>query len=153
VTRHVGHPALVDRVVARTPTLTVAIGRVVVDPDGVAFELVAQERRLPGDRPRRGAMDELHAVVPGQGVMDHFPMPFPGGVERGAGSGSADGLVRFDHRVPGLPATGDLELVVRAPSHDVDVTVVLDGDALRRAAACATPLWPEEGDAAIRSGR
>jgi hypothetical protein len=155
VTRWIGHPAPLDHVVARTPTLTVGLGCVVVDPGGVGFELVAVERRLPGDRPRNDAASELFVqrrrVRPRFGGRSGFAAGDPD--VRGGGGSSRNGCYRSAWYVHGLPARGDLKLIVTAHSHGVHANVVLDGDALRRAAACATPLWPDGGEAAIRSGR
>ena len=146
MSRYAGHPVPLDRVVARTPTLTVGLGRVVVDPDGVAFQVVAEERRLPRDRPRVAATDQLFirradAPRPSDDEPGFGSLAWTG-VEGGGGH-SRGGFLRSDWYVRGVPAEGDLELVVTVWSHDVDVVVVLDGDVLRRAAACATPLWGE----------
>jgi hypothetical protein len=130
-------------VVARTPSVVVAVDRLVAYPTG--FELGLTVRT--SDAPVHGSFDEIHRrswsgtrAFPSEslevtvgGDLTLFPM---------SGSGTQ---TRFDQRywVAPLPPPGPLALAVVWPSRGLAETGVdLDGRAIVEAAERAETLWP-----------
>ena len=138
-----GQPVPTLVVVARGPSLVVAVDRVVAYPTGFELGVTARTR----DEPVHGSFDAGHrrrwggtAAFPGESLQ----------VRVGAGltvlpvSGSGT-QARFDQRywVAPLPSPGPLPIVVEWPARGLGETrVELDGVAIVDAAGRAETLWP-----------
>ena len=137
-----GQPVPTQVIIARTPTVVVAVDRVVAYPSG--FELGVTVR--PQDEPVPGSFDTGHrrtwggtAAFAGQSLvvrLDGNLTVFPV-----SGSGTQ---TRFDQRfwVMPLPPPGPVGVIVEWPARDLPAARAdLDGSAIVDAAARAETLW------------
>jgi hypothetical protein len=149
----------VNRLLARTPDLAVAIIGVQAYTTGIAFELAARAREgaVPGlDRglgeifweQRPGTPRFLLGVEFSDGRRASS-LPFPGRsgdiVFHQSGGGGGETSVDQSWWLSPLPPDGPLRVVARCPVIGLEETVVeLDGTAIRRAGESALVLWPWE---------
>ena len=137
-----GQPVPTEVVVARTPTVVVAVDRVVAYPNG--FELGVTVRTH--DEPVPGSFEtgtrrswSGTAAFPGQSLT----VGLDGNLTIVPVSGSGT-QTRFDQRfwVMPLPPPGPVSLIVEWPARDLpEARADLDGSAIVEAAARAEPLW------------
>ena len=138
-----GQPVPAQVVIARTPTVVVAVDRVVAYPNG--FELGVTARTQ--DEPVPGSLETGHrrswsgtAAFPSQSLQ----VRLEGGLTVVPVSGSGT-QARFDQRywVMPLPPPGPVRVLVEWPDRDLPETQAeLDGAAIVEAAARAETLWP-----------
>ena len=146
-----------NRLLARTPDVAVALLGVQACTTGVAFELAARARG-PEDPAAGDRLGELFWDHRGGSPRFLFGVQFADGRRASnAAGGAGDGDLIFH---PGggsggsssvdqewwlspLPPEGPLLVVVRCPELGLEETVTeLDGTAIRRAGEAATVLWP-----------
>jgi hypothetical protein len=143
----------VNRLLARTPDVAVALLGLQAYTTGVAFVLAARAR---GSEDPDGAnrLGDLFWGHRGGGSRFLLGVEFADGrrasslggedlvFHAGGGSGG-DGSVDQEWWLSPLPPEGPLLVVVRCPELGLAETVVeLDGTAVRRAGEAATELWP-----------
>ena len=138
-----GQPVPTVVVVARTPSLVVAVDRVVAYPDGFELGVTARTRDDPVggsfDTGRRRSWSGTEAF-PGQSLRVQLESGLV--VVPVSGSGTQ---VRYDQRywVAPLPRPEPVVLVVEWPARDLPETrATLDGAAIVDAASRAEALWP-----------
>ncbi len=138
-----GQPVPTVIVVARTPSLVVAVDRLVAYPDGFELGVTARTRDEPVhgsfDTGRRRSWSGTEAF-PGESLR----VRLDGGLVVVPVSGSGT-QVRFDQRywVAPLPRPEPVPLVVEWPARDLPETrATLDGAAIVDAASRAEALWP-----------
>ncbi|MDO9409805.1 hypothetical protein [Patulibacter sp.] len=164
-------PAIVavERVLARTDEVAVAVPSVEVYPEGLRFEIVAFARPQAEHRPDSGLDPMLfhHRHVPGA-VPDEVlrigvafadgrratnletergpgDPPASGIVLRGAGGGGNEGRYAQELWVWPVPDEGPLTIVCEWPAHGIPVTRLdVDGDVLRDAARRAQVVFSED---------
>jgi hypothetical protein len=130
-------------VVARTPTVVVAVDRVVAYPSGFELGVAARSQ----DEPLRGSFDTGNrrswsgtAAFAGASLTVRLDGDLT--VVPVSGSGTQ---TRFDQRfwVMPLPPPGPVGVVLAWPARDVaEIRAELDGAAVVDAAAQAETLWP-----------